>query len=498
MTLLKAMHSKEDHFLDYKRALELLHVFVAYVESRPDLARFFVLHDINLLQTYSHNIFVDIRDWTSSPKAPLIAPTHSLVNLIKIAVIGLCMIGVTVVAWLVAIIKKKRILLYSIDKVSGEFQNDFRLDSLYGALHEAHVSYVELLHTVPGSSMLRHLWVRRRLVMYLEAFDWITLPFVLRIKRQIKPMLPSHIDELSQQEVQLFSFLIEKYVSMTVMSKLRCKIFRGLFKWNGFKALYAIDDVRHYGEIMYALKTLHVPSVGIQHGHFTKYHVGWLKIAKNFSTGKPDTLVVWSGYWKAELLRLDPLFASDDIVIGGAPSLNSPVAVEDDDVVTVLVPFETDADTLMVGECIRVLLSDPRFRVIFKVRSDMSVENQLKKYSLQEHPRLSVRTKIIEDIQSVDVVLGTYSTFLYEMIMLLRPVVLLETRLDYGEGMIKNDLAVSTAPSLLIETILEVSGTPKDVLLQRRKRLVDDEKLSLKAFLKQSIQSIMGYSTYKV
>ena len=104
----------------------------------------------------------------------------------------------------------------------------------------------------------------------------------------------------------------------------------------------------------------------------------------------------------------------------------------------------------------------------------MPKEVQLTQYGLKDSERLHViadHTKIIDDI---DIVLGTYSTFLYTMVELLKPVGILETNLDYGYGMVENGLADKITLRTLVADIKKLQNLGEHEVAKRRNLLIEN------------------------
>jgi hypothetical protein len=83
-------------------------------------------------------------------------------------------------------------------------------------------------------------------------------------------------------------------------------------------------------------------------------------------------------------------------------------------------------------------------------------------------------------ISSSDIVLGTYSTMLYDAVRLGCPVAILETSIDYGDGMVINGLADMLSINSDVHANLErLSGMPEKILRERRNKLTGEDSLSL-------------------
>jgi len=85
----------------------------------------------------------------------------------------------------------------------------------------------------------------------------------------------------------------------------------------------------------------------------------------------------------------------------------------------------------------------------------------------------------------VSVVAGTYSTFLYDMVSQNKPVLLLKTVIDYGEGMVSGGFAREVSlDDDMADVIREAVNLSYDDLREIRKKLIGDGSIVLKDSIK--------------
>jgi len=310
------------------------------------------------------------------------------------------------------LLKKPDIFLFALDKTSSSIaMNDSRMDDVYRFLKKENISYVEIMHTIPSRQTIKNFIKRKRLVIYLESFSFF----------------------LSQRHLDGIEPLVAKYDYRFSLSKRLIKLFTFLFKWKHPKALWGIDDTRNIHELVIAAKKANLVSYLFQHGHFTKYHVGWLKY--NGQIGRmpnADHLVVWNEYWKKELIDLGTYYPEDAIMVGGSKYLEKQnTAVPEK--ISVIIPYETDAPKNEVRGYIEKM-NNEGFNVYLKIRKDISTEKQIEEYGGKNC------VIAVESFVPAHACLGVYSSFLYDVIGIY-PVGLLKTSMDYGYGMVKNQLA---------------------------------------------------------
>lgn len=338
-------------------------------------------------------------------------------------------------------IVRPKVLVFSVDKVSDKnTKSDFRLSGIYAVLKKNKISFFECFHTLVGRDFFVHLFKRRRLGLYLESLDVIW--YAIRLFR-IKPSYEVTNILGTSEEAAFIRYTVNKYFALKGMLEFRKAVLCFIVKYSGVKIVLGIDDVRHYHELLEAAKDSSIPSVLVQHGHFTKYHVGWL--ARNTYADmryiKADKLLVWNSYWKEELLRLNSVYKKEDIEISGYPDKKASVLFkEKDGKINILIPHETDAPKEEVLAFIRELAGCENVQVYFKVRPDHTIKSQVEEYS----ENVETYAKVVSSLKSVpfpDFVCGVYSTFLYDVGLLGVPILHMETSMDYGEGMVSNSLA---------------------------------------------------------
>ena len=220
------------------------------------------------------------------------------------------------------------------------------------------------------------------------------------------------------------------------------KLLRVILQFSNVRAIVGIDDVRHYHELMEAARQCNIPTVAIQHGHFTKYHLGWLghNVYKDMRYQRADTLFVWNDYWKQELSRLHSVYPDNAVIVAGfQQSTQTSAFASKEEGVTILIPHETESPKEEVAAYIRALHACTGVSLILKVRPDVPEKEQLETYPSDIRSMVRVVCHI-HDVPKPDAVIGVYSTFLYDMATLGVPVLMMDTSMDYGEGMVINDM----------------------------------------------------------
>ncbi len=482
----------KDESIDYAYALSLSEEFNRLIEGNGRVRLLFVYKGWDILQSYQAALFGDCKIWSETKSVSALRPPMTASLIFKIFLNMLFVVGISLLSATSALISRKKTLVFSGDKVDGPYKNDFRLNALYQSLNETKTSFIEVVHTLANKETRRHFITRKRFVIYQEAIDMCLIPFLWFKRKEVDCVIESvDFTNTPRADVEFLKEELRKYVAAIPITRVRIKIWKFFLKWLRVRCILSIDDTRHYNEIMAAAREVGIPSYAIQHGHFTKYHTGWLK---KTNTGgqvmRPLKLLVWSQYWRLELIRLGTYFRQEEVVVGGARTLLLPTPIERQEIISILIPYEKDAPKKEVRTYIEKFLTIPYVEVIFKLRADQDKQEQLEEYDLVSiASKITIVRSIGEVLPRIRVAAGTYSTFLYDMVALERPVMLLESSIDYGEGMVRNGLAQFLRKTDDVEKALsDVLAISADELQRRGKILVDSDSRTMENALKHIIK----------
>lgn len=375
--------------------------------------------------------------------------------------------------------KRPHVLIYSIDKVSADNDHDFRLHAVYSFLRERGISHAECLHTILFESFIPNLRARGRWVMYMEALT-VLFDFSQKFIRSPRPDI----------NLSLFREDEQKEASRAVLARLRqlketefqIRFWRVVLQLLRPRAVFAIDDMRQSAVLTAAAELAGIPAYWFQHGHYTKFHLGYFSETSG-TPPMPTSVLVWSRYWKDELIKLGTYIPEERIRIGGVarplPQIRKEFVNETSEL-AVLIPYETAADKSLVSQYIEKMLEDQEVRIYFKMRNDMDTQIQMDEYGIKESDRVHCVIDHEPYVEEIDVVVGTYSTFLYDMIAYGIPVALLETGSEFGERMIINGLAQQVARGgdcvAQLRKIADISDSSR---AEKRRYLFGDEPVLL-------------------
>ena len=406
----------------------------------------------NLWHCFAQSAFIeDCVAFSITKKFADVAPQYQAVQRsgmsFKYFLVGGLAFVVTLVALIGMRFGPKRVVLYSVDRLSPRGRFDFRIERVYQALAAERAPYVEVFHTVIGKRFVDNLLRRRRAAIYLEGLEWAY--FLTRMGKRIfvgraPTMVIDGLEGLTPDEQEFAKGLIHKYLSIAPLLRYRTDFLTWALRGRT-RVVFAIDDARRYQEFMIAAARIGAHSYAFQHSHVTPYHVGWL--ASGLYRGayaRPDYFVAWNEYWKEELLALNSVWPEGSIIIAGSPKETSVFAatraLPDSPVRTIILAYETHAPQRIVKKVLDTLVECADVRVVIKIRPDLPAEGQLSVFGTVPNS-VRVITNLTELAEPVTAVLGTYSTFLYDAVEAGLPVGLIKTPLAYTKRMVLNGLA---------------------------------------------------------
>jgi len=368
-----------------------------------------------------------------------------------------------------------KVIVFSGDIISSEKQDhDRRLNPLYDFLKAQKIHFTEIFYSLLGRRFIKNVFRRKRAGLYLQAIDALFIflrPFCLKRIREKK--IDFSKCSLNESEEKFARELIVHFLYNIKIWEFRIAILTKLLSMSKVRVVLSIDDATHYNDLIIACKEVGILVYSLQHGHFTKYDAGFLepKYAYAGDIVSPDKLFVWTDYWRDELIRLGTFFRSDQIIVGEIKKSDTGMDKRvGDNSINVLLPYETIALKKEVFEYVTSLLGCGNVHIYFKLRPDRLKDEQLNDYGFTAdfHERFHVVFDTKEIIDKIDIVAGTYSTFLYDMVEKLKPVAMLKTDLGFGDGMILNGLADSVGAENICSQFQKIKDTPEEVLKQRR------------------------------
>jgi len=483
---------KDEIFTDYKYNLELFNRINKLIYSNEYFLEHFFYKDYNLWHSYQAQIFERIKLFSNNISYN--KTNTSILKIINSFCIGLFSSIISIIAFLIIILNRRKVLVYSIDKTSSKYKSDFRIEEIYNTLINNKVGFLEIFHTLLDKNFILNFFARRRFAIYIESMDFIfSLLYKLNFIRIHNTTIINDLNfnNFKENEIKFIRNLFLEYLIKFELSKFRIKLLSLFLRFTNIKILLSIDDVRHYNDLILACKINNIETYAFQHGHYTKYHVGWLSCTiKNYKIITPDKLIVWSDYWKNELIRLGTYFDKAQIIVGGYKDIID-VNIKNrrkTSQVNILMCYVKDAPKVEIFKFIRRLLMFNNIRIYFKLRSDIDTNLQLNNYNIKDnfHERFILINNINEIINEVDLVTGPLSTLFYDMIMYHKPIAVLKIGAYYGEELVLNSLADEIDPDNknIIDELIRIKNTPKKILEHRKQRLLGKKRTFLGKYIK--------------
>lgn len=334
---------------------------------------------------------------------------------------------------------KIKYIIYTPDIISHRENCDFRFFEVYKFFSRRELKFIEIFHTRFGIIFLKNFFKRKRLALYLEVY-----PLFFKNKRKV---YTPKIKGLLEIEEIAFRVLYKDFIT-TVDSRIKRinLLIKQLSKTN-LKKLISMDDVRNTNELIVACKEVGIKTIGIQHGHFTKYLVG----SMNYNIPKEksvtfDNLYLWNRYWSNLLHKYSNQYDTTNTKIGGLlrpfakynlKNISLPKKI---DQLKLLVLSEPWAPKDEVGSFINELIKR-NVSVYLSIRPDASNE-VLEEYNIQNIESVKIVNKVDEKIlNEIHAACGTYSTYLHELLYFNKPILLMETSFKHGHVLIDDDLA---------------------------------------------------------
>ncbi len=219
-----------------------------------------------------------------------------------------------------------------------------------------------------------------------------------------------------------------------------CQEMEAYLSKNRPQLIMGYDQIEDIIGIIVAAKRLGIPSFMFQHGLFTPYHAGWLcpDIPRQFCNIVPDKLSVWGSYWKDKLLSYSNRYHEGNVMIGAHHNRHityqqkgkqSPQNKSQKP--TVLFPYEFLTDNITVSKYIHKFLS-LGWQVIVKMRPNGEENQDHLAYDPDIFEQVIFRINLSdEDLDSIDIIACTQTTFAYDMMQYHKPIWYLKTRFNF-------------------------------------------------------------------
>lgn len=344
------------------------------------------------------------------------------------------------------------VVIFGMESATACTKRDFRMAVLWDTVFKHSLRALSMLHVVPNRKTAERALRRGLPTLYLEAFDVF-----------FTQTTQAHVVDVAgftEKEAAFIQDLIPRFLHLSKLIRFRAAVWGRVLKIIGPRRVVLIDDGRHQHSIVWACEQAHISTTLYQHGHYTKYHVGMRAHRVSGRLLIPNELIVWSDYWKQVFVALNGIVPAHQISVARKAAK---VSVVYDSQAPILVPFESEGPRKEIGAMMLAM----KERVIFKLRDDVSEEEQLALYGLTKGD-IVTQSALPEKLSGV---VGMYSTLLYDLIAVGIPAAVLTDLSDFGEGVVMNALGEpvsSSDPKGIMHTLGQVSQATRD---ERQARL---------------------------
>lgn len=353
----------------------------------------------------------------------------------------------SVLVGLVARFTGSKFLLWSLNCRWGERWIDYRIKDIYSELWANKVPFIEAFPFPGFKQAIERILRSKRVVFFApnpffisetirrsavhNEFDWNAVHAMP--EKFLRPLL-ARVEVLIAHAQHGAGFLARS------------------LRRAGLKKVIGIDEHTSLGMLRPASHDLGIELIGLQHGVFHKYSIGWRApgIPRHFTTGY-DRLFVWGSFWAGLLAEMSNVYQLDQLPVGGfiRPStiaLKQRIKPPKNDQFNILLPYEFLANPEEIAAYVRAFL-DAGCRVFFKVRFDDTLDTQLQ---MLPRERLQLVSELTQElIDSINVCAGTSTTMMYELYSMGIPCWFIETKHDSNIHMVDKGLAAKITLSLL-------------------------------------------------
>lgn len=207
--------------------------------------------------------------------------------------------------------------------------------------------------------------------------------------------------------------------------------------------LYGIDDSQVIYPLLYACQERGIRTVAHQHGAaYNKRHASYVMEGIDRREYRWfDTLITWGEFWRDQLLAVSAICSPEQVVVGADlfGSRYDSIRRNGRRRRNILLPYEYLTNTYRVGRYI-VKLIDLGYQIFFKPRADENLEAQIEAYCLP--PDYQSRLTIVPEItpallETIDIVAGTASTLVYQLLAHGKIIWVLETDYRYMDDLVE-------------------------------------------------------------
>ena len=367
-----------------------------------------------------------------------------------------------------ASVRPKKLLVYTTDIIDPRLRCDFRFERIYRYLQSDKLPFYEIFHTTHLVRTIKNLARLRRPCIYIESFRYKLQSPIRDIHFQDKGLDPVLRRWWKQNYRHFFQLIQLQKRRIHDLSKL-------LYKYK-IRVLLCMDDFRSVPPLLLACMGAGVKTIIVQHGLLSRYHAGWnnpgIPQRRLFS---PDKFIVHAPYWKSVLDKYCPHLSQRAVITSGWTDYLKPVKKKPSkSTVNILVIYEALwPDHHEVRLFMSRLLRDGDYKIFFKTRPDENGDEQIEAY-FGAKPRRDIN--VVERLGNVDmgvfdVIVGSHSSLIYQLLVTKIPVIRMMTSYAFGEQLTTDGLTVPWFIETNFSEVLEQAFSLSEEELDRRRRV---------------------------
>ena len=395
----------------------------------------------------------------------------------RIKAIGMAEVLVSLISLLIFRLGDRKILLYAIDKVTPGLKHDFRLHAVYQELAARGTRFGEYVHVGDAQAVLSNLRRRGRPVVFFEAL-------ASALHRLWGSPSGSGASEHGaavfdgDTESAFLESVARHALGQAARSAFKVRCIRTLLRFWRPRVALVLDDGRHAHELVAACRSLGIYVLGYQHGlGLNRFSVGLM--CYGFGAARRhafDSYGLWSEYFCQKLVRCSELYDRSNTFVCGnlrppkrdvlRPTAQDSGSVEKP--VRVLVISEPRAVSEEVVPHAARLVNDTRFELLLKLRPGEKISHDYWG-DVARHIQPLTTSTVYEAFEQADVVVGMFSSVLYEAILARKPVVILKSSSPFAPSLPREGLAEwAESPDDIQVVILRARALPGEELERRR------------------------------
>jgi len=420
---------------------------------------------------------------------------------------------ITLLSIPVLMVRKRRTMLFTGDKLEKSKDYDSRMKFVYKELRERNISFVEFIRSLESwKTVLKHAINRKRPVIYSEAVAFIGrfISVVSGGRRRASRRFSIHAFASQTDPCERFKLLVATRYLLTVYDDMwAIRIMKLILRMIGIKAtLITAATERSYHAIL-GCKLNEIPTVGILHGIASRHYNGY-DFLPGFDGTKMlsvDKYGLWSEWWREYYLKNSKAYRPEQLFVSGPmrpaqkPITNSNKSIPNDrQKINLLLISEIVAIPTEVMPYLDAINKIEDFSVHIKFRQhNDSFEKWLKVnrpdiLSMLPEDRI-LKGSMQEAIESCDVVIGSQSTGVIEATLQLKPFILFNTK-KWGDYFDMKSFDskynfFAENPEKLISHIKASNKIPDEVLKYLREKFFGDPHKDGSKWVVEQIEKVI-------